>query len=227
MAYAMAVVCCAAGLVLGFWVARDLGTVLSVYLILQLLYTQFLKHQPIIDLAMVASGFLLRMMAGGAATHIPLSAWFLLVAAFGSLFMVAGKRYSELVVLGADAGTRKSLKAYTVSYLRFAWHLSAAITVMSYCLWAIGGPLPPRGGSRSAPAGCGGACPGPRCRSFPSSSACCSTPWRWIVATPGGSRRMWSSTTGRCRSRGGCSGCCVSWPCSSDPGSRLRMRAAR
>ncbi|WP_081683697.1 decaprenyl-phosphate phosphoribosyltransferase [Granulicoccus phenolivorans] len=151
VAYAMAVVCCAAGLVLGFWVARDLGTVLSVYLILQLLYTQFLKHQPIIDLAMVASGFLLRMMAGGAATHIPLSAWFLLVAAFGSLFMVAGKRYSELVVLGADAGTRKSLKAYTVSYLRFAWHLSAAITVMSYCLWAIGGPLP-----QGQPIGSGG-----------------------------------------------------------------------
>ena len=140
-AYVLAAICCALALGLGFWTAKMLGVVLAVYFVLQLLYTQFLKNQPILDLAMVASGFLLRMIAGGVATYIELSAWFLLVAAFGSLFMVAGKRYSEMHALGSDAGTRKSLKAYTISYLRFAWHLSAAITLMSYCLWAIGGPV--------------------------------------------------------------------------------------
>ena len=53
---------------------------------------------------MVASGFLLRAIAGGVATGIPLSQWFLLVAAFGSFFMVAGKRYSELKSLGSECG---------------------------------------------------------------------------------------------------------------------------
>lgn len=136
-AWALSVVTCAIALGLGFWTAKFLGVVIAVYLVLQFMYTQFLKHQPIIDLAMVASGFLLRAMAGGVAAGIALSSWFLLVASFGSLFMVAGKRYSEMLVLGADAGTRKSLAAYTVSYLRFAWHLSAAVTLVSYCLWAF------------------------------------------------------------------------------------------
>ncbi|GAB3714545.1 decaprenyl-phosphate phosphoribosyltransferase [Mariniluteicoccus flavus] len=136
-AWALSVVTCAIAIGLGFWTAKMLGVTIIVYLVLQIMYTQFLKHQPIIDLAMVASGFLLRAVAGGVAAHIELSSWFLLVASFGSLFMVAGKRYSEMVALGADAGTRRSLQAYTVSYLRFAWHLSAAVTLVSYSLWAF------------------------------------------------------------------------------------------
>ena len=74
-------------------------------------YSLGLKHQAVIELGIVASGFLLRAVAGGPATGIPLSQWFLIVAAFGSLFMVAGKRLSELVALDgahprepADAG---------------------------------------------------------------------------------------------------------------------------
>jgi decaprenyl-phosphate phosphoribosyltransferase len=66
-----------------------------------------------------------------------LSQWFLLVASFGSLFMVSGKRYSEMIALGADAGTRRSLASYTDTYLRFTWMLSAAMVLISYCLWAF------------------------------------------------------------------------------------------
>ncbi len=136
-AWVLAGITAALGFGIGFWTSTYLGVTLAVYLALQILYSMFLKHQPIIDLAMVSSGFLLRAVAGGVASQIDLSAWFLLVASFGSLFMVAGKRYSEMKVLGSDAGTRKSLAAYTVSYLRFVWHLSAAVTLMSYCLWAF------------------------------------------------------------------------------------------
>ena len=126
-----------AGLAIGYLTAVGLGVTVTVYLLLQIGYSTFLKHQPIIDLAMVASGFLLRAIAGGVASGIPLSQWFLLVASFGSLFMVSGKRYSEMLALGADAGTRRSLASYTASYLRFAWILSAAMVLMSYSLWAF------------------------------------------------------------------------------------------
>ena len=104
---------------------------------LQILYSAFLKHLPVVDLAVVASGFLLRAIAGGVATGIPLSQWFLLVASFGSFFMVAGKRYSEMKSLGAEAGTRRSLTRYSESYLRFAWMLAAVMVVISYSLWAF------------------------------------------------------------------------------------------
>lgn len=126
-----------AGLTVGYVTSIQLGITVTVYLLLQIGYSTFLKHQPIIDLAMVASGFLLRAIAGGVASGIPFSQWFLLVASFGSLFMVSGKRYSEMLELGADAGTRKSLASYTASYLRFTWMLSAGMVLMSYSLWAF------------------------------------------------------------------------------------------
>ena len=125
------------GLTLGFLVALPLGITLVVYLVVQVLYSAFLKHLPVVDLAVVASGFLLRAIAGGVATGIPLSQWFLLVAAFGSFFMVAGKRYSELKAIGGDAGTRRSLLRYSESYLRFAWMLAAVMVLISYSLWAF------------------------------------------------------------------------------------------
>ena len=136
-AIGVAVVTGVIGLALGFLVAIPLGLTLVVYLALQILYSAFLKHLPVVDLAMVASGFLLRAIAGGVATGIPLSQWFLLVAAFGSFFMVAGKRYSEMKAIGGDAGTRRSLTRYSESYLRFAWMLSAVMVLISYSLWAF------------------------------------------------------------------------------------------
>ncbi len=114
-----------------------LAGVLGSYAAISLAYAYFLKDQPVIDLAVVASGFLLRGIAGGAAAGIALSQWFLLVAAFGALFMVAGKRYAELVALGHDAETRRSLQEYSPSYLRFVWSLSAGVACTAYSLWAF------------------------------------------------------------------------------------------
>jgi len=124
-------------LALGWFIAPALAATLAVYWALQVGYSVFLKNQPIIDLAMVASGFLLRAIAGGVASGIVLSQWFLLVASFGSLFMVAGKRYSEMVALGPDAGTRASLARYTPTYLRYAWTMACGAVIMSYSLWAF------------------------------------------------------------------------------------------
>jgi len=110
---------------------------LVAYVGLVLAYSVRLKHEPVIDLALVAAGFLMRAVAGGLAAGIPISDWFLMVAGFGSLFMVAGKRYSELHTLGSEAGTRRSLVRYTDTYLRFVWSIAAAVTVTAYCLWAF------------------------------------------------------------------------------------------
>jgi decaprenyl-phosphate phosphoribosyltransferase len=110
----------------------------AVYVVVQLSYCFWLKHQAVLDICIVASGFLLRAIAGGAATGIPLSQWFLLVAGFGSLFMVAGKRYAEMMLAErTGAKIRKSLENYTASYLRFVWALSATVLITAYCLWAF------------------------------------------------------------------------------------------
>ncbi len=113
-----------------------LALVLVVYEVLQLSYCIWLKHVPVIDIVIVSSGFLIRAIAGAVAVEVPISQWFLLVTAFGSLFMVAGKRYSEKLS-HSDGTTRRSLEHYSLSYLRFVWQLAVALTLIAYSLWAF------------------------------------------------------------------------------------------
>lgn len=118
--------------------ADGLVDVIVVYLALTTTYSAFLKHERVIDLAVVAAGFLLRAMAGGLAAGLPLSRWFLLVAAFGALFLVSGKRYAESLLDDARSGrTRRSLAGYSPGYLRFVWSVSAGVTILAYALWAF------------------------------------------------------------------------------------------
>jgi len=115
-----------------------LAAVLAVYTVLQLAYCAWLKHQAVLDLAIISSGFLLRAVAGGAAAGVLLSPWFLLVASFGSLFMVAGKRFSEVALVGEGQGaTRRGLELYSANYLRFVWGMAGAATITFYSLWAF------------------------------------------------------------------------------------------
>jgi decaprenyl-phosphate phosphoribosyltransferase len=138
LAYVLAALLGVASLVIAYWLTPNLALVMVVYLGMQLGYCFGLKHQAVMDICIVSSAYLLRAIAGGAATGIPLSQWFLLFVAFGSLFMVAGKRYAELQVAErTGAAIRKALESYTSTYLRFVWTLSATAVVVCYGLWAF------------------------------------------------------------------------------------------
>ena len=80
-------------------------------------------------------------VAGGVATSVPLSNWFLIVVSFGSLLVVTGKRSSEKQLLAEGdtdhTAVRQTLGLYTPSFLRSVRTLSAAVTVSAYCLWAF------------------------------------------------------------------------------------------
>jgi decaprenyl-phosphate phosphoribosyltransferase len=115
------------------------AALLAGYVLMQIAYCLLLKHILVVDLTVVTTGFVMRAMSGGLALGIPLSRWFLITAGFGALFMVAGKRYSEAVLMGeGKGGTRALLREYSVGYLRFVWQLAAGVAVLAYCLWALG-----------------------------------------------------------------------------------------
>ncbi|HNM85670.1 MAG: decaprenyl-phosphate phosphoribosyltransferase [Mycobacterium sp.] len=138
LAYGLAVVLGVAALAISWLVTPHLALVMAVYIGIQLAYCFGLKHQAVLDICIVSSGFLIRAIAGGVAAGIPLSQWFLLVMAFGSLFMAAGKRYAELQLAErTGAKIRKSLESYTSSYLRFVWTLAATAVVLCYALFAF------------------------------------------------------------------------------------------
>lgn len=112
--------------------------VTAAYVAVTLAYCFGLKNEPLIDIVAIASGFILRTVAGGVAAGIPLSEWFILAASFGSLFMAAGKRYAEISDLSIVRGsTRASLARYSPTYIRFVWTLSAGVLIMTYGLWAF------------------------------------------------------------------------------------------
>jgi decaprenyl-phosphate phosphoribosyltransferase len=138
LAYTLAVVLAVAALGISWVATLNLTLVVAIYLVIQLAYCFGLKHQAVLDICIVSSGFLIRAIAGGVAANIPLSQWFLLVMAFGSLFMAAGKRYAEMQLAErTGAKIRKSLESYTSTYLRFVWTLSATAMVVCYSLWAF------------------------------------------------------------------------------------------
>lgn len=133
--------------VVGFAVSAlansNLLIVLAVYLALTTAYTLGLKHVPVVDIMIVASGFIARAIAGAAAVGVPLSSWFILVTSFGALFVVAGKRFAEVAVLGNDAALhRPALDGYPPAFLQLVLGVSAGLTLISYCLWAFEVPEP-------------------------------------------------------------------------------------
>ncbi len=90
------------------------------------------------ELAVVASCFVLRAVAGGVVARVPLSNWFLVFTSFAALFIVSGKRCAEHARLGDDRGVhRLVLDEYTESFLKSTLTISATVTVASYCLWAF------------------------------------------------------------------------------------------
>jgi decaprenyl-phosphate phosphoribosyltransferase len=115
-----------------------LGLVIAIYVAVQLAYSFSLKHQPIFDLVSVAAGFVLRAIAGAVAIPVPVSQWFLIVATFGSLLMVTGKRVAEHTELGEDRGAhRATLDAYSLTFLRTVLAIAAGGAIIGYALWAF------------------------------------------------------------------------------------------
>ena len=112
--------------------------VVIAYIGLTIAYSYGLKHVPIFDIAAVAAGFFLRAVAGGAASDIFISKWFLILAGGGSLFLVTAKRYAELRTAPPDiAGQRSVLSEYSEEYLRAMLAAIAGVVVVAYCIWAF------------------------------------------------------------------------------------------
>lgn len=122
-----------------------LAIVMAAYAAINVAYSLGLKNEPILDLVAVSSGFVLRAIAGGVATAVPLSNWFLIVTSFGSLLIVTGKRSGEKQLLAvdgvatnpADGPMRVTLGLYTDTFLRSVRTMAVAVTITAYCLWAF------------------------------------------------------------------------------------------
>jgi decaprenyl-phosphate phosphoribosyltransferase len=138
MALFVAITAFVASLGLSALITPKLTAVIGAYLGMTICYSLWLKNEPVLDIGVVAGGFIMRAIAGGVAAGVPLSHWFLIVTSFGSLFMVSGKRYAEHVGLGEKrAGHRSTLSQYSLPYLRYVRSVSSSLVIVAYCLWAF------------------------------------------------------------------------------------------
>ena len=112
--------------------------IVAAYVVVTVSYSLWLKHEPVLDLGCVAAGFGLRAIAGGYATDVPLSNFFLIVVGAGSLFIVAGKRHAELAALGeSSASHRQTLGEYSDSFLNYVRAVTSGVAITGYALWAF------------------------------------------------------------------------------------------
>ena len=139
-AIALAVLAASCAIAIGVGIGEPLLVAAAAgYLCSSFLYSARLKHVPFVEMALVASGFLLRVLGGAAATHVRVSIWFLLVCSLGALFVAVAKRYAELTSLGADAVRhRPVMRWYRPGTLRVTQIAVGALMLAMYLLWASG-----------------------------------------------------------------------------------------
>ena len=105
------------------------------YAVLQLAYTFALKHEPVLDVFAIASGFVLRALAGAVAIQVTASGWLFACTGLFALFLGFAKRRGELLTLGADG--RESLNKYNAKFLDHALTITSSSTLVCYALYAI------------------------------------------------------------------------------------------
>lgn len=108
----------------------------AAYLAVNAAYTVRLKREPVVDVACIAAGFVLRVYAGAAACGVPVSGWLFLTVVSAAMFMGFGKRYGEMVFSGEDEW-RHVVGRYDAVFLRGAVFLSAGLALCFYSLWAM------------------------------------------------------------------------------------------
>ena len=143
VAWAMVPVLLAAVGAIAWWLGAAFGAVLVVYLVSNLAYSFGLKHQVILDVFLIATGFVLRAVAGvelllPVAPEVQISPWLLVCTFFGALFLAVSKRRRELQNAGSGATQQRAvLAAYTPELLDRMLTVAAACTLMSYALYTI------------------------------------------------------------------------------------------
>jgi decaprenyl-phosphate phosphoribosyltransferase len=127
------------GIALASVITPGLGAVAVGYLLLTGAYSLWLRRIVVLDILAIAAGFVLRAIAGGVATDIYLSRWFVIVTACCAIFLVAAKRYAELRE-SAGATARATLRRYSAGGLRLVLLASASVGVIAYTGWAFTRP---------------------------------------------------------------------------------------
>ncbi len=126
------------GLAGAWWLDFEFFLVTAAYVALTGLYSWFLKRVMLLDVFVIAAGFILRVLGGGVVIHVEISSWLIVCTTLLALFLALTKRRHELVLLGGTASNHRPILAhYTPYFLDQLIGIVTASTVMSYSLYTL------------------------------------------------------------------------------------------
>ncbi len=127
-----------AGFSLAIFTSPKYAFILGIYFVMNVGYSFGLKHISILDICIVATGFVLRVKGGGVISDTPLTHWMTLMVFLLALFIAIAKRRDDLVIkqaLGVDM--RKASKKYNIEYLNLSLTMISGIVIVSYIMYTI------------------------------------------------------------------------------------------
>ena len=113
------------------------STIIFAYFLMNIAYTFKLKHVAIIDVTIIATGFVLRVLAGGYITGIFISQWAILLTFVLALVLAIGKRRGELINAQVSGKTRKALDGYNVQFADIALSISCTLAIVCYLMFTL------------------------------------------------------------------------------------------
>jgi decaprenyl-phosphate phosphoribosyltransferase len=141
LAVVVGIVLLLAGIGVGVPLGGHFVEIVVIYVASTVLYSIWLKKVAVLDIALVASFYVLRALGGGVATGVRISPWFLVLVSALSLFVVAGKRHYDHVALDATGVEDEPTdRLYTLPFLRYIWMMASVLAISAYTLWAFETP---------------------------------------------------------------------------------------
>jgi decaprenyl-phosphate phosphoribosyltransferase len=134
MAWSVAALLLMISLSLIFPLSWQGGCIVLGYALLNLAYSFWLKHFAIIDISIIAVGFVLRILLGGMVTEIPISHWLIFITFLLALSLAVGKRRDDLLI---DKNLRPALRGYTVEYVNTLLVVQLTITLVCYIMYTL------------------------------------------------------------------------------------------
>jgi decaprenyl-phosphate phosphoribosyltransferase len=136
--FILATILLIAGVGLAFYIQQNFFVIIMLYLVINLGYSLGLKNISILDIMMVASGFLLRTLAGGEIIGVEISHWLLIMVFLGALFIAMAKRLDDLLVSEASGNvSRKSVKNYNLNFIYSGITMISGVSMVSYIMYTI------------------------------------------------------------------------------------------
>ncbi|MBN1496282.1 MAG: UbiA prenyltransferase family protein [Spirochaetes bacterium] len=134
----LAAILAAAGLTGALLLNRQMFMITLVYVLINILYTTVLKHVAIVDIMVIAVGFVLRLFVGSSVSGVHLSMWIIIMTFLLAIFLALAKRRED-VALYIDMGekARKVIDGYNIEFLNISMYIMAAVIIISYVMYTI------------------------------------------------------------------------------------------